>query len=146
MEAFYDSIVAFYLALLVPPIVTGPLPAAALVAAVKRRDPERLRVTGLAIAGVDFVMFLFMTLALGEFIGPGSLACMLMPFSALTTAAVLLVWRRKLGPELEQDLLGQRWLVVGTLLIPMAQLVIIFLVALLGPLFCELGWRTCSDW
>lgn len=131
---------------LLPPLITGPAAAVIYVVALKKKRPHTLRLFWTLLLVLDVAATVVMTLTLGDFIGPGALACVQMPLTAFVAALILIVSRRRLlGAELQGSDL-RRWYLLGVVFIPVLQLAMMLALALLGPLFCELGLRSCSDW
>jgi hypothetical protein len=124
---------AYYGTALLYPIVTGPLAAYGLVL-VCRRASRRLVVLSwpvlIALHGGGYVL---MRRTLGEIlIGPGAMSCMVTPLFAVATAlGMRIAWRRQRQVQGADPVWG-RWLVAGTLLIPLMQLVTVAILALLG--------------
>jgi hypothetical protein len=131
---------------LLPPLLTGPVPAVIYVIALKKNRPPTLLLFWALLLILDAAAVIVMALSLGDFVGPGDFACVQMPLSALVVALILVVSRRRLlGGDLQNEAL-RRWYLLGVVLIPSLQVVMMLATALLGPVFCELGLRSCSDW
>ena len=71
---------------------------------------------------------------LGDFIfWPGFLACLITPIFAVGTALALRLASRQFYQEDGGDPSLQRWLMIGTFLIPLLQLGTVFTLILLAP-------------
>ena len=130
---------------LLPPLITGPVAAVVYVIALKKKS-QMLLLFWACLLALDAAATFVMTLTLGDFIGPGTLACVQMPLMALVAALILMFSRRRLLASELQDESLRRWYLAGVVLIPLLQLVMMLAVATFGPVFCELGLRWCSDW
>jgi hypothetical protein len=131
---------------LLPPLLTGPAAAIVYVIALKKKRTRTLLLFWALLLTLDAAATVIMTLALGDFIGPGDLACLQMPLTALVAGLILIYSRRRLLGEALQEPDLRRWYLLGAVLIPFLQLAMMLAVVTLGPLFCELGLRSCSDW
>ncbi len=131
---------------LLPPLITGPAAAVIYVIALRKKRLPVLLSFWACLLALDAAATLVMTLTAGGFVGPGTLACVQMPLTAFVAAVILIVSRRRtLAAELRDGAL-RRWYLLGVVLIPVLQLAMMLAAATLGPLFCELGLRSCSDW
>jgi hypothetical protein len=131
---------------LLPPLLTGPAAAVVYVVALRKERPRTLLLFWALLLILDAAAVVIMALSLGDVVGPGVLACLQMPLTAFVAALILIVSRRRiLGAALQEPDL-RRWYLLGVVLIPSLQLAMMLALALLGPLFCELGLRSCSDW
>jgi hypothetical protein len=75
-------------------------------------------------------------------IEPGFFSCLITPiFAVLTILYLRVAGRRITDQKAFED--SHSVLLLGTLLIPILQLLTIFLYALLGPTLCEVGLRNC---
>ncbi len=131
---------------LLPPLLTGPAAAVAYVVALRKGRPLPLLLFWALLLILDAAAVVVMTLSLGDLIGPGVLACVVMPLTALVTALILVISRRRLLGQEIQSGGPRRWYLLGLVLIPSLQVAMMLFTALLGPLFCDLGLRSCSGW
>lgn len=131
---------------LLPPLLTGPAAAVVYVALLRKRRTGVLLLFWALLLILDAAAVVVMSLSLGDLIGPGFLACVQMPLTALVTALILIFSRRRLLVEALQDQRLAHWYLLGLVLIPLLQVAMMLVLALLGPIFCDLGLRSCSDW
>jgi hypothetical protein len=140
------STIASLAAIFLPPIISGPVAAIVFVAVLRREGRWRLPLFWASLLVVDFAAMMFMALTLGEFIGPGFFACLLMPVFAVGTLVVLVLVRKRAYRVVGEDEKRRTWYVVGALLIPFLQMAVTAALLVVGPLLCYLGIRPCSDW
>jgi len=125
---------AYYGTALLYPIVTGPVAAYALLLAWRRHNRRLLILFWPALVTLHAAGLMLMMRTLGDILmGPGSLACMVTPLSAVSTALGLWIASRRFGQATSPDPARQRWLVAGTFLIPLMQLATVAALALLAP-------------
>jgi hypothetical protein len=131
--------------IIIPPILAGPAAAVAMIWVTRRREQAFLRLFWVLLPVLNLISAYWMAVTMGEFIGPGGLACMLTPFAALVGALILVLSRRRVLIDVEDEPRWRRAYRLGTLLIPILQLSMIVVLGILAPRLCELGLRTCSD-
>jgi hypothetical protein len=125
---------AYYETALLYPIVTGPLAAYVLLLAGRRCDRRLIALFWPVLIVLHGAGFLLMMRTLGYFLpGPGSLACLVTPAFAVATALGMRIASRRLRQAPGRDPVRQRWLVAGTFLIPLMQLVTVTTLLLLAP-------------
>ena len=125
--------VAFYAPSLLYPIVSGPIAAYVLVLVLRRDHRRLLLLFWPLLVAVHVIGYIVMMHALGElFFGPGFIACLVTPIFAVGTALGLRVAARKIG-ALWQDPGRRAWLILGTILIPLLQVVTVVTLMLLAP-------------
>jgi hypothetical protein len=125
---------AFYGTALLYPIVTGPLAAYVLLLVLRRHDRRLIVLFWPVLTVLHAAGYLLMMRTLGDFLpGPGSLACLVTPVFAVATALGMRLASRRLRQAPGRDPVRQRWLVAGTFLIPLMQLVTVATLLLLAP-------------
>ena len=129
-----------------PPTLSGPATAVAFYRVIQRRERRLLRLFWILLPVVNIASMTWIAFTMGDVFGSGDLACLLIPFSALLTAFVLILLRKRVSVAVgdEAQWLGSYRL--GTVLIPVFQLVTMFVLMVVAPLLCEWGVRTCWDW
>jgi hypothetical protein len=116
------------------PIVTGPLAAYVLLLAWRRPNRRLIALFWPVLIVLHTAGFLLMRRTLGDLlIGPGALSCMVTPVFAVTTALGMRIASRRLDQAQGTDPVRGRWLVLGTFLIPLMQLVTVATLVLLAP-------------
>lgn len=124
----------YYATALLYPVVTGPLAAYGLVLVCRRASRWLLVLFWPMLILFHGVGYVLMRRTLGDtLIGPGAMSCMVTPLFAVGTAlGMRIAWRRRRQVQGVDPLWG-RWLVAGTLLIPLMQLATAGILALLAP-------------
>jgi hypothetical protein len=115
------------------PVVSGPIAAYVLVLALKRDDQRLLLLFWPLLVSVHVAGFFLMLRALGDlFFGTGFIACLVTPIFAVSTALGLRVASRR-SRALWQDPVRRAWLISGTVLIPLLQVLTVVTLTLLAP-------------
>ena len=125
---------AYYGTALLYPILTGPLAGYVLLKACRGKH----RTWGLlfwpALILLHAAGYAVMRRTLGDLlIGPGAMSCMITPLFAVVTALGMVVAWRRLRQAQDGEPVCGRQLVAGAVLIPLMQLVTVFVLALLAP-------------
>lgn len=143
MSQFVSGILTLLL-----PFVSGPLMALLLPSAA---ISQRRRITfGLLLLFVDGAVFLVLAWDTGSLIGFSTVSCFLTPFAALASSLIT-TWRgRSLVKAWGDEAHCWRWYRRMAVVIPLLQLLVIFLLVLLGPtiqrILCETGLGSCDVW
>jgi hypothetical protein len=133
MDELFDT-VAYFATSLLYPVVSGPIAAYVLVLALKRDDRRLWVLFWPLLVAVHVAGYILMMRTLGDFLpGPGSVACFVTPIFVVGTALGLRVVSRRSGSALWQDPVRRAWLVSGTILIPLLQVVTVVTLVLLAP-------------
>jgi hypothetical protein len=128
------STIFLFAAVLLYPVVSGPVAARVLVVILKREGRGLRLFFWPALIAVHVAGYFFMLHTLGDVIfGPGFLACLITPIFAVGTALGLRLSSRRFYRAIGDDASRRRWFVIGTVLIPLMQLVTIGVLILLAP-------------
>jgi hypothetical protein len=132
MEELTDTLV-FYAIALIYPVVTGPLAVYLLLLSL-RGDRRHLVLYWAGLLGLHVAGFFLLTATLGDFLpGPGAVSCFLTPLIGTLTGLGLAIASRRLRESAEADSRRSRVLLVGAIVLPLLQFIVVFLVALLAP-------------
>jgi hypothetical protein len=130
----YLATAAYYGTALLYPIVTGPVAAYALLVACRRANRRLLVLFWPLLLLLHAAGYVLMRRTLDDIlIGPGAMACMVTPLFAAATALGMAIASRRLRQAQGVDPVRGRWLVAGTFLIPLMQVVTVATLALLAP-------------
>ena len=136
----------FYASTLIYPILTGPMAALTLARIVLSGIRNRLWLFWGILILVNILGFFFLaTFQSDALISPGFFSCLITPIFAVLSALLLRLRSQPWLQDNPDDVGARRALLLGTIFIPLLQLITIFLLALLGPLFCELGISKCWE-
>lgn len=126
--------ISFYALGLLYPVVSGPLAALLLVVTLKRdeRWPRLLFWPGLIVVHVAGYLLMMHTLD-NSLVGSGFLSCLITPIFAVATALGLRLWLQRFNKAMDNDPNQRRWLIAGTIALPLLQLVTTLLLVLLAP-------------
>jgi hypothetical protein len=128
------SIISFFAAVFLYPIVSGPGAAFALVMILRREEQGLKLLFWPVLIAVHIAGYFFMLHTLGDFFfGPGFLACLITPIFAVSTALGLRLSSHRFHQAVGDDPSRRRWFVIGTVLIPLMQLGTVMVLMLLAP-------------
>jgi hypothetical protein len=128
------STIAFFAAVLLYPTLTGPVAALVLVLVLKRQERWPRLFFWPALIALHIAGFFFLEHTLGDFVfGPGFLSCLITPIFAVSTALGLRLSSGRFYRAVGDDPGRRRWLIAGTVLIPLLQLGTVLTLILLAP-------------
>ncbi len=138
------STLSFYALIFLYPLITGPLAALIYLQVLQRMEARQVLLFWLGLLIVNVVGFVFLIAISGEdLIDPTFFSCLVTPIFAVLSALVLRIRGRSMANKLEDNQQYYRWLILGTFLIPLLQIVTMGSFVLLAPYLCEIGWRSC---
>lgn len=143
MDTLGSTVADLALTLLLP-LISGPVAAVVYMAVVRREGRWRQPVFWLSLLVADLAVCLVMAVTLGDFIGPGALACALTPVAAVVTLALGLVSKRWMYRTMGEDKRRWTWYLVGIGAIALLQLAVIVALTIIAPALCDTPLRTCS--
>jgi len=136
----------FIVLALLPPILSGPLPALVLFRIMQSKNWRgRFSLWLLLAIALDACASALMILNSDDLLPAGFFACSLTPVAALATFVASLILSRR-GYPVAEDSSRRRWLRVGIIAIPLLQLFTLVLMVLIAPALCGTGIRNCSRW
>lgn len=145
MSEFLSEILALF-SFLVPPTLSGPVAAILFLTIIHRGEGRSLRLFWVALPLINLAVLIWISLTLDEFIGAGTGACILTPFTSVLSGLILLFSRRRALLACGDDLGRQRSYRLGMFLIPVLPLLSMVVMMVFAPAMCEWGLRECSDW
>jgi hypothetical protein len=124
MNTFLSGILTYAL-LFLPPLISGPIPAAAFITIIKTKHRWPLLLFWVLVLIVDLIAIATMACSFGHaFFGPGFFALLLTPIAAIISLAILLSSAKAVRQTLDGNKQRQIWHIVGIVVIPSLQLLI----------------------
>jgi hypothetical protein len=128
------STLTFYGAALVYPLITGPLAAWLLYQAVKSEQPWYMALYWPSLVLLHGTGFFLLRRILGDVgVGPGFVSCWITPIIGISSALGLRFASRRFDETTRVDLIRRRRLTVGIFMIPVLQVITLFLMVLYAP-------------
>ena len=134
----------FIILILLYPVLTGPLAALIYLRILLYRAGKRVILFWLGLLVVHGLGFIFLTAITGDnLFDPGFFSCLITPLLAVLSALVLRFGGLRMAEEPAWGLQDKRWLLLGTVIIPLLQLITMGSFVVLAPYLCQIGLRSC---
>jgi len=138
--------VLFVILALLPPLISGPLPAIIWLWLGLNQNWRRLLPWAVFLTIVfNLAAATLMVANLDGFLPSGFFACAVTPIVGLVTLLFSRVLVRRTLQTVPENALQRRWLQVGIFAIPVVQLFTVTALVLIAPSLCTLGLRTCTE-
>jgi hypothetical protein len=133
MEETISSLTFYGVALLYP-LITGPLAAWLLYWAAKSEQPWYMTLYWPSLVVLHGAGFFLLRGTLGDVgVGPGFVSCWITPVIGVSSALVLRIASRWFEETTKLGMIRRRRLTVGVFMIPVLQIITLFLMALYAP-------------
>jgi hypothetical protein len=130
----------------VPPLITGPLAGLAFVSIVRRGKAWHQIPFWVFVTAANLLIAYWIATADEWLPGPTFSTCLFSPFASTLALILVLRARRGLRKATPMDGPRERWLLAGSLLIPILQLAPLIVLWGIGPALCQLGLVACQQW
>jgi hypothetical protein len=124
----------FYIIALIYPVFTGPIAGWILVLLVRKEDRNLILLYWPILILMHVFGYVWLLNTLGDLsIGPGFISCLITPIFGVSTALGLRIATRRLSPRMEGKPAFSRWLIIGTIFLPLLQGMTLVVLILLAP-------------
>ena len=137
---------SFVILALLPPLISGPLPAMIWLWAGRRPNWRwLLPLAAFATISLNVAAAVLIVANLEGSLPAGFWACAVTPIVGLITLLLSQVFVPRTFQTLPDNTLQRRWLRVGIIAIPVVQLFTVTTLILIAPALCRLGLRSCIE-
>jgi uncharacterized membrane protein YkvI len=136
----------YFLAILTPPFISGPVPAFIWYKAGRSQKWRQYLpwVIGSVII-LNLTALALITATLDGMFPPGAAACFLTPIFSLLTSVASSVALNRNFPAASQNSSQYRWLQISVFAVPLIQLIALVSLVVIAPYLCTVGIRNCAD-
>jgi hypothetical protein len=129
------------------PLIPGPFAGFLYITILKRKDYKWLVLFWILLL-VAYILIGYRLASISNdfFSLSGMLICLLTPVSAILSIIVMRIAWKNINTNNKTDNLGRRLYLLGIIIIPILQIFFLLLLSILGPVLCQSGVTTCSDW
>jgi hypothetical protein len=137
---------SFVVLALLPPLVSGPLPAMIWLWSGRNQNWRLLLpVAAFLTILLNLAASILIVTNLEGFLPSGFFACAVTPIVGLVTLLLSRVLVRRAFQTLPEDDPRRRWLKVGVFAVPVVQLFAVITLVLIAPALCNTGMRSCAE-
>jgi hypothetical protein len=138
------AVLEFVTQALLYPLLTGPVAALVYLRILRRTHTIVLFWFWLCLLVANGLGFIYLAVITGnDLLAPGFFRCLFTPAFSLASVLVIRLGRSRMNEEISDQPHTKARLMLGSILIPLLQILTIGVFALLAPYLCEIGLRLC---